>query len=95
MTQHKFTAISVTFLALLLAAPASAGVTAAQRRDIERLYDVFGQCAPGAVDPGPRQACALSVKLQRKLGAQGFCFYKRLEVGRPSRDGKSCVPLHD
>jgi len=120
MTHHKFMAISVTFLALLLAAPALANgkqPTAAQRRDIERLYDVFGQCGgrtvPGKLekDWNVRQACALSGKLQDKLLAQGFCFYKRIEVGRPvplTRQrweamgglgpvpkSMDCVPLHD
>ncbi len=90
-------------LSLLVATPAFAAYkpTVVQRKDIAALQYAFGSCG-GRTNPDKleedlsvRRACALSGKLQDKLIAQGFCFYKRLEVGRLSKDRKHCDPLHD
>ena len=78
---------------LVLATPAVAGghtATAAQWKDIRTLQHVFIQCG-GSDDPDLKEPCALSSKLQDKLGKQGFCFYKRILPGRPGKDG--CEPL--
>jgi hypothetical protein len=103
----------IATILLVLAAPAFASpqmtATPAQWKDIHRLYEVFGQC-PG--DPQGdlelKKACNLSTKLQEKLEKQGFCFYKRLIVGKlawhgPEEDRaklwpegeKQCYTLHD
>jgi hypothetical protein len=84
---------------LLSAGPAFAGhtATAAQWRDIRKLQHVFAQCggtdADEWYDPQIKKACALSRELQEKLGAQGFCFYRRILPGKPAKDKGSCEPL--
>jgi hypothetical protein len=65
--------------------------TAAQWKDIRKLQQVFGQCG-GRTNPemlekdlNIRKACALSGRLQDKLIAQGFCFYGRIDAGKPGK----------
>jgi len=88
-------------LLLLASAPAFAAVqqpTAAQWKDFHKLSEAFDRCGGQTEDPEFKEDCALSIKLQRKLRAQGFCFYKRILMGRPgiAKDGlKECLPLHD
>lgn len=85
---------------LVLAGPgyaADRAPTPAQLKDMDALYKVFGQCggtdADDDAEPQIKRACALSRKLQERLMAQGFCFYKRIEVGRPNKAGTDCEPL--
>ena len=88
-------------LSLLVATPAVAGVkppTAAQWKDIRKLGEVFERCGGQSDEPEFKKDCALSIKLQDKLMAQGFCFYKRIHAGRPGKDKdgtKVCLPLHN
>jgi hypothetical protein len=83
-------------LPLLLAGPALAAepsATAAQLKDIHALQKVFGRCSNAEdYDPNIRKACLRSRKLQARLVAQGFCFYRQIEVGRVNKD-KKCRPL--
>jgi len=99
-------------LLLFAATPALASAdrpAAAQWRDIGASVDAYMRCDAGN-DPVIVKACARFQRLQRKLKAQGFCFYKRIYAGRPipltqekwEREGgrgpaptmKDCVPLH-
>ncbi len=99
--------------ALLLAGPLHAAelpvpvtATAAQWRDIRTLTAEFWGC--GGTTPGNIRACAHSGRLQEKLMKQGFCFYKRLIVGKIAtsgpeedrgpawtKDGTYCYTLRD
>jgi len=90
----------VVAMLLVLASPAFAAgpaLTAAQQKDIRELKEVFFRCggtdADDWYDPPIKKACARSRKLQEKLTAQGFCFYKRIEVGRSNKAKDDCEPL--
>jgi hypothetical protein len=91
------TGLAIAIL-LAVAGPAFAGppVTAAQQKDIRELQGVFARCGGTDADdwyePQIKRACARSRQLQEKLGKQGFCFYKRIDAGRPGKDGW-CEPL--
>ena len=73
-------------LLLLAATPAFASAekpTAAQLRDISTAVEAYVSCDAGN-DPVVVKACVRYQRLQRKLKAQGFCFYKRMYTGRPT-----------
>ena len=100
--------IIVTML-LVLAAPAAASpqratATPEQWKDVHTIYRTFGTCG----DPEREEVCAIARKLMKKLEKQGFCFYKRLVIGKlawhgPEEDRaelwpegkKQCYTLHD
>jgi hypothetical protein len=67
---------------LVLAAPAVASVrppTPAQEKDLQTIYRTFGACTEN------EKLCDTAHKLMKKLEKQGFCFYKRLVVGRTGK----------
>src|SRR4051794_7805075 len=69
---------------LVLAAPAFASPrhpTPAQQKDLQTIYHTFGQCG----DSEREKECDTAHKLMKKLEGQGFCFYKRLVVGRTGK----------
>ena len=84
------------FFLLLLATPAFAEppVTKAQWKDIRELQKIFSRCSNAEeYEPSIRKACLRSRKLQARLVAQNFCFYRQIEVGRLSKDNTECRPL--
>jgi hypothetical protein len=102
---HKIAIVSVL---LGLATPAFAAeltATPAQWKDIHKLQETIIGC--GGTTPQNRRGCALFNRLQNKLAKQGFCFFRRIEVGRlawhgPEKDmvptvagQKQCYALHD
>lgn len=101
-SMHKLCLIAaLTLLASpALASPRDRAPTASQWKDIRNLQEAFGSCGGWTdgedkkiADLSVRKACALSGRLQDKLLAQGFCFYKRIEVGRPNKAKDACEPL--
>jgi hypothetical protein len=84
-------------LSLLIATPAVAKQpTAAQWKDIHAVRRAYTLCYRTDRSLHSAEyflkACAANHegKLQKKLEAQGFCFYGVSGVGRPSQDGKHC-----
>jgi len=73
-------------LLLFTASPVLASAekpTAAQLKDISTAVEAYVSCDAGN-DPVVVKACTRYQRLQRKLKAQGFCFYKRMYAGRPA-----------
>jgi hypothetical protein len=80
--------------------------TKAQWRDIRTLTELFVACGGSSRDNV--RECAQSHRMQAKMVKQGFCFFKRLHVGKlawhgPEKDRrqgwpegvKQCYEIHD
>jgi hypothetical protein len=101
---HKIIVASALLGLATSASATTPTATSAQWKDIRTIYRTFGTCG----DPEREEVCAIAHGLMKKLERQGFCFYKRLLVGKlawhgPEADrvqlwpegGKQCYALHD
>ena len=100
MFRRKTSHAVLTLLLLLLMTPAYAAeytVSPSEWHLIRALEISFAHCSPTNPDNPENeivsieQDCFYSQKLQEMLDAQGFCFYKRLLVGR--KKAGLCEPM--
>lgn len=68
--------------------------TAAEWRYIRKLTTLFVSC--GGTDWKNERDCARSHRMQAKMAKQGFCFFKRLHVGKlVGPEGNRCIEIFD